>query len=70
MTEKQKREQTRRDFLLSFFSDQPLSGEEHYEEKQVNDFWLIKQWDGVQERWQVAIFSQESFDRRKEYLAR
>ena len=38
-----------------------------YEERFVNGFWLVKQWNGNTEKWQVAIYTQDSFDRYKTY---
>lgn len=51
--------ETRQEFLLSFFEEDL---EDRYSEKQVNGFWLIKQWNGDKKYWQVAIYSQESYD--------
>ena len=49
------------EFLLSFFD---TNG---YQEKLVNNFWLVKQWNGNNQRWQVAIFTKESFEKYKKY---
>lgn len=54
---KYKREKIIRDFLLSFFSP-----ESNYAEKQVNGFWLIKQFNKM---WTVAVYTAESYLRRK-----
>ena len=43
------------EFLLTFFD------EDKYQEKEVNGFWLIKQWNGDREKWQVAIYSKKSY---------
>ena len=48
-----------RTFLLSFFSE---SG---YQEKEVNGFWLVQHWNSDAKRWQVAVYTQESFERWK-----
>jgi hypothetical protein len=49
-------------FLLSFFE-----GNCHwYEEKKVNGFWLIKQFNGDNQDWQVAVFTEESYKNYKE----
>ena len=61
MKNKEKYNNSRHNFLLSFFEDNG------YEEKEVNDFWLIKQWNGHTQKWQVAIFTKESFKRYKEF---
>ena len=50
----------RQNFLLSVFIDN------HYQEKEVNGFWLVKQWNGGKNEWQVAIFTKESFESYKE----
>ena len=56
-----KSNKTRQEFLLSFFNDNG------YEEKQVNSFWLVKQWNGNTKDWQVAIYSNQSFNKYKEF---
>ena len=50
----------RRNFLLTFFDEK-----DGYAEKEVNGFWLVKQWNGDAKDWQVAIFSKESFNNYK-----
>jgi len=64
MLEKSKKERNRirQEFLLTFFDKN--SG---YSEKEINGFWLIKQWNGNQKIWQVAIYTKESF-RKYNYL--
>jgi len=49
-------------FLLSFFSED--SG---YMEKEINNFWLIKQFDSLQNEWQVAIYLQKAYLKRKKH---
>ena len=49
----------KQEFLLSFFT------EIEYQEKQVNGFWLIKNWNGNTNNWQVSIFPEESFKKYK-----
>ena len=48
-------------FLLSFFNDK-----QEYEEKKVNNHWLVKQQNGKTKEWSVAIYSEESFKNYKE----
>jgi hypothetical protein len=62
MSSKQKKyyNDVKRSFLLSFFDDT-----EKYTEQNVNGFWLIKQWNGNDKRWQVAIYSEESYRKYK-----
>ena len=50
-------------FLLTFFN-QP---EEKYEAKELNGFWLVKQFNGNSKEWQVAIYTQESYKKSREY---
>lgn len=47
--------------LLKNFTD------DFYQEKQVDGKWLVKHQDGVTGNWVVAEYSQESFQRYKEY---
>jgi hypothetical protein len=51
---------SRQEQLLQHFS--PESG---YAEKQVGSEWYIKMWNGNAKRWQVAVYSEESFKRYK-----
>lgn len=62
---KKKENKVRQEFLLSFFKEQNQN--EHYEEKEINGFWLIKQKNNDNNSWQVAIYSQESYKNYKEY---
>lgn len=55
-----KRNQSLKKFLLSFFSEGNV-----YEEKEVNGFHLVKQFSKRFNEWNVAIFSKESFLKRK-----
>jgi hypothetical protein len=48
------------DFYLSFFEK-----ESGYEEKCVNGFWLVKHWDGNENKWRVDLYSDESFKKFK-----
>lgn len=48
-------------FLLSFFS------EEGHVEKEVNGFWLVRHWNGNTKKWQVAVYTYESFENYKKY---
>ena len=50
---------TRQEFLLSFFD------EDKYTEKQINEFWLIKNWNGDSHIWQVSIYSEEAYNNFK-----
>jgi len=60
-TEKQKKQSTRNKFLLSFFS------EDKYQEKEVNGFWLVKQFNSGNGKWQVAVYTKESFKSYKNF---
>ena len=57
---KQQINHARQQFLLSFFKG------ECYQEKEVNNFMLIKNMNGNTGRWQVGIYTQDSFKRYKE----
>lgn len=41
---------------------------DYYQEKKIGDKWFVKQYNRNTERWQVAIYSEESFSRYKEYI--
>ena len=58
---KQLTNKVRQDFLHSFFS---TAG---YQEKFVNGFWLVKQYNPSLNQEIVAIYSQESYKKYKEY---
>ena len=49
--------------LLQEFSQE----QDHYEEKKIGDNWYIKSWNGGTKRWQVAIYSPDSYRRYKSY---
>ena len=49
----------RQSFLLTFFD------KDEYQEKAVNGYWLIKSINGDSKKWQVAIFTQKSFNNYK-----
>ena len=49
--------QQRHAFLLTFF---PQTGD-FYEEKEVNGFWLVKQYNRGNDSWEGAIYPRESF---------
>ena len=55
--EKQLRQQ---ELLKNFEGD-------YYQEKQVGNKWLVKSLSGNTGKWQVAEYSEESFQRYKEY---
>jgi hypothetical protein len=50
-------------FLLTFFNQET----DHYEEKEINGFWIIKQKNNDNDTWQVAIYTKESFNNYKNY---
>lgn len=56
------RTETQRNFLLSFFNP-----DDRYTEKQINDFWLIKQFSKFLNNWCVAIYTNESYLKRKNH---
>lgn len=63
-TNKKKRKklliETRHNFYLTFFDD-----DEEYAEKEVNGYWLVKQWNPEMNRPQVSLYSKESFKKYK-----
>lgn len=38
-------------FLLTLFTG------DGYEEKEINGFWLVKNWDGNTKEWRVSVYS-------------
>lgn len=56
---------TRQLFLQSFFDEK-----QGYEEKEVNGFWLIRQFSNEQNKWQVAIYTRVAYLKRKTHEAR
>ena len=54
-----------RQFLLSFFEEP----EQEYEEVEVNGFRLVKQWNPVLEKAIVAVYTNESFEKYKTFIA-
>lgn len=55
----------RRDFLLSFFDN----GNE-YQEKAINGFYLIKQFNSMLLDWEVAVYTKSSYSKRKSHKTR
>ena len=46
----------RKKFYMSFFENK-----EGYDEKKVNNHWLIKQYDGNTKSWTVHLYSEQSY---------
>jgi len=63
MDNKKIRNLVKQNFLHTFFEKK-----EGYQEKEVNGFILINQFDKNTGKWEVAIFSKESFKNRKNFL--
>ena len=61
---KRKYNRQRHEFLLTFFPQE----EDHYEYKEVNGYWLVKQYNANTHNWEVAIYSQSSFAQSQNYL--
>jgi hypothetical protein len=61
-TAKQQRNRQRHEFLLTFF-DLPHK----YEEKQINNWWLIRQFNASSNppAWEVAIYPKDHFISKK-----
>lgn len=51
-----KNRKRQQEFLLTFFDEEP-----NYRIKEVNGFTLVKSFNGNSKKWQVSIFSKESF---------
>lgn len=60
MNKKQRKLKEHQDRLSQF--DQEY---DHYEEKDMGSEWWVKMWNGGTKRWQVAIFSPQSFQKYK-----
>jgi len=58
MAKKHKKQQ--QEFLLTFFDEEPK-----YQTKEVNGFVLVKSFNGNSKKWQVSIFTKESFQNYK-----
>ncbi len=61
---KQTKRRDRQEILLKAFSNQTI---EHYEEKQVEDCWFVKMYNAGNKKWQIAIYSKESFAQYKQF---
>jgi len=46
-------------FFLTFFET------DEYSEKEINGWWLIKQWDGNAKRWTVHLYPKDSYENYK-----
>ena len=51
--------QRRQNFLLTFFNDI-----QEYQIKEINGYILVKQYNGATKRWEVAIYTEESFGKK------
>lgn len=62
---KKKRElrRLRQEELLKNFQQD----EDHYEEKKVGSEWYIKNWNGGTKKWQVSVYSNQSYRNYKNY---
>ena len=61
MSKKSNKRQQRQLELLKHFEG------DFYQEKKVGDNWYIKMWNGGNQKWQVAVFTQKSFRNYKSY---
>jgi hypothetical protein len=64
MSHKQELNQRRQEFLLTLFPDK----KEEYCALPMNGYVLVRQWNGNSKRWEVAIFTEESFSNSRTYL--
>ena len=60
-----KGDNNRQAFLLTFFKYPDGDPVDHYEEIVVNRFWLVKSYNSENKKWQVAIYTQQAFERYK-----
>jgi hypothetical protein len=60
---KLRRNRTKRDFLQTFFPKK-----DSYQEIEVNGFYLIQQWNGNTKEYDVAIYTKDSFKKRKDFI--
>ena len=58
---KQRYKNEKQEFYLSFFEDNG------YEEKLVNGFYLVKSQNGDTKKWQVGLYTRDSFKRYKDF---
>lgn len=63
-TQRKLTNERRHAFLSTFFNQE----KEHYEEIEVNGFYLVKQWNGANKKWEVAIYDPKSFKKRADFL--
>lgn len=62
LNQRQKRNKTRHEFLLTLFPNQ----KKEYTEIEMNGFHLIRTLNGNTKSWQVSIFSKESYKNYKQ----
>jgi len=55
----------RRSFLLTFFDSS-----NKYQEKEVNGFILVKQFNQILSGWEVAIYTREAFQKKEAHKKR
>lgn len=60
MSNKLKRRLRQQELLKNFEGD-------FYQEKKIGENWLVKSWNGTVGRWQVGVYSEDSFRRYKEF---
>ena len=65
-TNKRRRNNTKHDFLLTLFPDK----KQEYSEIAYNGYHLVRQWSGTTNRWEVAIYTKDAYNRKKQYLAK
>jgi len=64
MSKSKKRERlNRQQNLLTLFP----SDSNFYQERKIENDWFIKSWNGGTKRWQVGKYTQESYQRYKNY---
>lgn len=62
MSNKKKYNKTRHGFLLTFFKPDP-----EYQVIKMNGYVLVKQFNGLNNEWEVAIYTEESWSKVEQW---
>ena len=65
ITPTQHRKRTRHKFLLTFFP-----GDSNYAETEINGYILVKYFSNASHKWEVAIYTKDSFKKVQKYKER
>ncbi len=64
LSNKQQHNRNRHNFLLTLFPNQ----KKEYTTIEMNGFHLVRQWNGGNNQWQVAIYTKNSWKKAQDYL--